>query len=328
MKMPAEKLIATILFSALLAMSVSAQTKLPPETRNAALRYWIALAQLQDTSDADKGTADLLQKTIAGEADWDEAKLGPIVDENMESIRIMQRATKLPECDWGFEYSLGPNAPIYFLIKSGRALARLNTLYGMRLTAKGEQEGAIAAWLAGIRFSEHFSHGGSLIFLLVARAGLRADVEALTRLANAGRLNDAQRKEIQGVVRALPETVFDWGAAWDLEEAGIERGWEMIRSAKDPRAKYQELMGEAAPAQFMPPTTAELSAFRTFMSEVSGAYRLSPEVARARLSVLSKSEANLNPALQAVIPNFEKTNGVRGEIMEERRKLLQAVAAK
>src|SRR5271165_3735809 len=129
----AKRSIGTLLFSVLWVMSANAQTKLPPETHNAALRYWVAFAELQDTGDADKATGELLRKTLAGEAAWDVAKLGPIVDENMESIRIMQRATKLPECDWGFEYSLGPNAPISFLIKSGRALARLNTLYGMRL---------------------------------------------------------------------------------------------------------------------------------------------------------------------------------------------------
>src|SRR5713101_9881972 len=79
-------------------LTAGAQSKLPPETRNAALRYWLAFADLQDPP-ADKATADLLEKTAAGEATWDEAKLGPILDKNETAIWRMQRATKLPDCD-------------------------------------------------------------------------------------------------------------------------------------------------------------------------------------------------------------------------------------
>src|SRR6266404_9691056 len=88
------------------AVTTFGQIKLPAETKNAALRYWMAFAELHDTG-ADKSIADLLGKTMSGEGAWDETKLGPIVDVNMESIGIMQRAAKLPECDWGREYSPG-----------------------------------------------------------------------------------------------------------------------------------------------------------------------------------------------------------------------------
>src|SRR5689334_12476559 len=87
----------------------AAQVKQPQETRNAALRYWLAFAELQDPP-ADKVTADLLEKTAAGEVGWDEAKLGFILDQNESAIIRMQRATKLPDCDWGLEYDLGPRA--------------------------------------------------------------------------------------------------------------------------------------------------------------------------------------------------------------------------
>ena len=57
------------------------QAKYPPETRNAALRYWMAFAEMQDPP-ANKATQDLLEKTAAGEAAWDERQLGPILDAN------------------------------------------------------------------------------------------------------------------------------------------------------------------------------------------------------------------------------------------------------
>src|SRR5713101_1320509 len=118
-----------------------AETKRPIETRNAALRYWMAFAELQDPP-ADNATADLLEKTAAGDAAWDEAKLGPILEKNEEAILAMQRASMLPEFDWGLEYERGPSAPIAYVPRA-RVLARLTTLYGVRLAANGKTEEAI-----------------------------------------------------------------------------------------------------------------------------------------------------------------------------------------
>ena len=133
------------------AVTSHAQSKVPTEARNAALWYWLAFADLQDPP-TDKATAELLEKTAAGEAAWDEAKLDPILDKNETAIWRMQRATKLPECDWGLEYDLGPRASIAYVPKA-RVLARLNTLEGMRLAARRETQKAVDTWLAGIRFS-------------------------------------------------------------------------------------------------------------------------------------------------------------------------------
>ena len=57
-----------------------AQMKMPPETRNAALRYWTAFTHLQDTTGADQATRGLLEKIVIGQAAWDEAKLGHLID--------------------------------------------------------------------------------------------------------------------------------------------------------------------------------------------------------------------------------------------------------
>ena len=100
--------VIALLFAAVMA---HAQSNISTETRNAALRYWLAFADIQDPP-TDKATADLLEKAAAGEAAWDEPKLGPILDKNETAIWKMQRATKLPECDWGLEYDLGPRASI------------------------------------------------------------------------------------------------------------------------------------------------------------------------------------------------------------------------
>jgi len=69
------------------ATIVLPQSKTPTETKNAALRYWMAFAEMQDPP-ADKATQDLLAKTAAGEVAWDEKKLGSILDANEVAIRI------------------------------------------------------------------------------------------------------------------------------------------------------------------------------------------------------------------------------------------------
>src|SRR5882672_1324167 len=79
------------------AVTTHGQIEVPDETKNAALRYWMAFAELHDTG-ADKSIADLLGKTMSGEGAWDETKLGPIVEANMESLGIMQRAAKFTVC--------------------------------------------------------------------------------------------------------------------------------------------------------------------------------------------------------------------------------------
>src|SRR5678815_997075 len=87
----------------LAAVQARAQVKAPAETKNAALRYWQAFAELQDPP-SDRATQDLLEKVAAGEVPWDESRLGVILDSNKWAIVRMQRATYLPECDWGLEY--------------------------------------------------------------------------------------------------------------------------------------------------------------------------------------------------------------------------------
>jgi hypothetical protein len=305
------------------AVATFGQTKLPPETKNAALRYWMAFAELHD-SDADKTTAHLLGKTISGEAAWDETKLGPIVDANMESIRIMERATKLPECDWGIEYSLGPRAPIPYV--KARALARLNTLYGIRLAAKGDTQKAMDAWLAGIRFSQHLARGGSLLSTLVANAVLSSNLRALTKAAQDGMLNASQCRQLAVAIGALSETGFDWGQTMWYEELAGEVAVRDLEKAASPSAYYKELFGTPAPENFTVPSAVDMADFRRLMNLTEAALRLPPAQASARLKDLQEAAKTLHPFLRDSIPSLTRINETRTETQEDRQKLLHAIA--
>lgn len=306
--------------------TTQAQSTFPTETRNAALRYWMAFAEMQDPP-ADKAIADLLERTAAGEMAWDESKLAPILDANSEAVRAMQRATKLPECDWGLEYSLGPRAPISYVARA-RVLARLNTLYGMRLAAKGDSQGATDAWLAGIKFSQHLAKGGSLIFSLVAKTALLSNVHALTQAARSGLLQEAQRAQVQSIAQALPEAGFDWSGALHFEETPLEIGVQQLAAAPNPMEYYRELMGHPAPFNFTVPNAKDIAAFHKLMRSAENMLQLPPPQAEDKLKQLQESVKTLHPYFQETTPSLLKINDARMQVLGARQELLQALAAK
>jgi hypothetical protein len=55
-----------------------AEVRSPLETRNAALRYWMAFAEMKDPP-ADKSLQDLLERTSVGQAAWDEAFMAQLL---------------------------------------------------------------------------------------------------------------------------------------------------------------------------------------------------------------------------------------------------------
>jgi hypothetical protein len=320
----AKKLTVGFLVVCALVAATEAQSKLPPSTKNAALRYWLAFSELKDDR-LDKDTRELLEKTAAGEVAWNEKKLANILDENLHAIQIMQKATKLPECDWGLEANT--DEPVLFALKA-RVLARLNTLQGMSLAAKGDSEGAVGAWLAGIKFSRDLAKGGTLIFHLIARAALLSDLNALKKAGEAGTLNAKSRSMALAELSALPETGFDWGAAWEMEAELIASGWQEILKSKDSKAKYKEIMKEDLAENAKLPTPEELEAFRKFMGEVVAALRMPPAEARMRLPALRERQNTINPLIQYFIPSFERVNANREEVLIAREAAIKALSQK
>jgi len=150
--------LATILAMLASTSGSSAQVKYPPETRNAALRYWTAFAEMQDPL-ADMETRKLIDKTLAGKTAWSETTLGSTLDANAEAIQTMQRGAKLPECDWGLDDSQESSAQFTLFLRA-RALAGLNTLEGMRRMAKGDSQGAVNTWLREFTFPKTWRAGG------------------------------------------------------------------------------------------------------------------------------------------------------------------------
>ncbi len=299
----------------------SGQSVNPKETRNAALRYWIAFADLQDLP-VDKATQELLEKTASGETPWDESKLAPIIEKNEEAILGMQRATALPDCDWGLEYSRGSRTSIAPVVKA-RIMARLNALYGMRLAARGDTQQAVDSWLSGLRFSQDMAKGGSLIFSLLAKMAMISNLKALQKAS--GKLSAAQKAQAAAAVGALPETGFDWGNALVYEEASIEISIGEMK--KDPSGYFLEMLGRPAPAGFTAPNSVEAAAYEKWMASGQAALRKTPAQAGRELNTLQDSLKNLHPYFRETTPSLVSINTARAELEAIRRAALRALTA-
>jgi hypothetical protein len=303
-----------------------AQAKTPPETRNAALRYWQAFAELKDPP-ANQEIQVEMERTLSGETGWNEAKLGGIVAVNEIALGIMQRATKLPECDWGVEYSRGPDASMAFVPRA-HVLARLNTLQGIRESSKGRAQAAVDTWLAGIRFAQDLTKGGSLIFALTAKSVLLQEMRTLTAEAKQGRLSSAQKKQLYAAVSALPEDGFDWGLAWEIDEAGTDVFFSEIQRSQQPASLFERMMGQSAPKDCMPPSGQQVQLYHEYMGDVAGALRLPPPATKARLADLEEKEKRICETIRMGIPSSTRVNDTRVEIIAARKDLLELLGTR
>ena len=284
------RFLGAIVAACLVAVTVHAQQP----AANAALRYWMAFAVMQDPP-ANAATTDLLQRVADGSERWDEGRLGAILDANSDALDIMGRASSLHVCDWGVEYELGPNAPIPHLAKA-RVLGRLNVLSGHRLAARGQASDAVNRWLAGVRFSRHLAQGGTLISLFSAQSILLPTLHALA--SEISRLNAESRATVDAVVRMLPETAFDWPDAMRREESVLATG---VRMKLVPNVSSQDLR-----------------ALRTAVSRIADALQLPPDRARAALAGVNVGALPF--------PSPIKVNEQRETIRAARQRVLDALA--
>jgi len=197
------RLLATIMAVLASTHIARAQATFPPETDNAALRYWFAFSKVQEPPD-DDATRRLFGETVAGRVAWDEAKLGPILDSNLDALRTVQRATKLPACNWGFDYRNGATNPLWFGMRA-RLLSHLNALQGIREMAYGDSRTAVDTWLAGVHFGQDVSRSGPVIAALIAHAIILDNLDPLRDNARQGKLNEEQKTELSVVVKTMPE---------------------------------------------------------------------------------------------------------------------------
>ena len=102
-------ILVLILFAALQVGSAVAQQNVPLG-ENAALRYWSAFAEMQDSVITDQQAKEL-NAILDGTAPYDDLKYQDLAAKNKSAVETMARGTAIPNCDWGIDYALGPDAP-------------------------------------------------------------------------------------------------------------------------------------------------------------------------------------------------------------------------
>jgi hypothetical protein len=272
----------------------------------------------------DEATSKLMDEVLSGTAAFDEQRLGPIVDENSFAIRGLQRGTALSECNWGLDYSLGSAVPLAHLPKA-RVLARLNALYGARQLAKGDADGAVNTWLAGLRFAQCVGAGVGLIGNLSAKPAFEANLHLLTAAAQSGAINSDLHNKVRTQLRQLPPEGLNWIDSIKAEQWACEEGLKDLAKAPNFQETYKEFFGSPAPQAAHPPTAAEIAALRSLMSEVASAFQLPPAQTRERLSAIMARIHELNPPVQAIVPNFPRLNDSREKLIREEETLLKAL---
>jgi hypothetical protein len=208
--------IPSVILIALLSAGSALAQRNASLTENAALRYWSAFSQVQDSSITDQQAKEL-NAILDGTAQYDDLNYKDLLEKNTLALEIMARATSLPNCDWGLDYGLGPDMPVDYARKA-LVLGRLNVLYAFQLLKRGNKDGAVHSLVAGLKFSHDVGNGGSLFATLIAKDLLSSHLRAITGTMPLEQLSANQRSQLQAAVVGVGEGL-DWpmAAKRDLE---------------------------------------------------------------------------------------------------------------
>jgi hypothetical protein len=239
---------------------------------NAALRYWSAFSEVQDSAITDQQAKEL-NAILDGTAPYDDSKYKDLLAKNTRALEIMARATSLPNCDWGLDYGLGEDLPGDY-VRKALVLGRLNVLNAFHLLITGDKDGGVRALVAGLRFSQDVAKGGSLFATLVAKDLLVNHLRAVADAAHVEHLSAAQRSRLQGAVARLGEGL-DWRTAAKYDLEALREHY-----ATDSRASAA--------------LTRIISSYLAFLGDPS------------KLPALNEAIGNAPPQLASLIPNANR----------------------
>lgn len=198
------------LFGAVPLGSAMAQQNVPL-SQNAALRYWSAFAEMQDSAITEQQAKEF-HAILDGTAPYSDLKYRDLAEKNKTAVETMARGTALPSCDWGVDYALGSDAPVEY-VRKAMILGRLNVLYALHLLQNGDKDGAVRALAAGVRFSHDVANGGTLFATLAAKSLLIAHFKTIAGAEHIEHLSAAQKSALQKALSPLGQDGLDWESA-------------------------------------------------------------------------------------------------------------------
>ena len=314
-----------IIFYSTFALSAAAIADSPQKPAdNAALRYWMAFAQMNDSqiSHADAMRMDAM---INSGSPWEEKQFGPILEQNKAAIETMIRGSQLPYCEWGLESERGPETPIDYVPKA-RALARLNNMNSIRLASTGDYHGAARSTITGIRFAQHLAENGSFLGALTAKSALLPALIQAERIAGSNRMSADDLASLRQAVHALPEGGFDWPSAARAEKNALHSLLAKM-SAANAKSLYQQWFGAPPEPGFHPPTKTDIDQLDRVMESFAKLLGMPPEQGEAQLPALQKEIANLDQTSRNGVPNPARMLAARTEIVKAQRRVKEALKA-
>lgn len=301
---------------------VSSQQK---PSDNAALRYWMAFAQMRDSQISPADTMRM-NAMINGGSAWEEKQFGPIVEQNKAAIETMIRGSRLSYCEWGLETDLGPDTPIEYVPKAA-ALARLNNMYSMRLANAGDYHQAVRSTIAGIRFAQHLAENGSFLGALTAKTALIPALIQAQRLATSNQVPSQDRAALEGALRALPEGGLDWSFAAHAEGTALHSVLIEMAKSRNPKTMYEKWFGDVEDAGFRAPTPKEIDQLDSVMTHYAQLLGMPPEKAEPQLPGLQKEIAALDKTSQTGVPNPARILAQRTAIVKAQREAIVALGS-
>lgn len=254
--------------------------------QNAALRYWSAFAEMQDSGISDQQAIELYA-ILDGTAPYQDLKYYELVEKNRTAVETMARGTAIPNCDWGLDYALGADTPVEY-VRKALTLGRLNVLYAFHRLQNGDKDGAVRAIAAGVRFSHDVANGGSLFATLAATNLLKIHIKAMAGALHMEQLSPAQKSALQKALSPLGQDGLDWQSA-------VKREFETPAPGLDAK-------GSLAQAQIS-------AAFQSALNNPS------------ELSRLQQMIASAPQKLRELIPNPQRILDAKQDLADQLRQM-------
>jgi hypothetical protein len=246
---------------------------------NAALRYWAAFAEMQDTAFSEEQVKDL-DVILQGTAPYDDSKYKGLVEKNKFALDVMGRGATLQNCDWGIDYTLGDDTPVDYVRKSV-ILGRLNVLYVFHLMINKDQDGAVAVLAHGLRFSHDVANGGTLFSTLAAENLLMSHLRAIDFIEHMSQLTSAQKVVLGKALDHLGNDGFDWSGVvtrelnihrrdWNgpVSLAAVTQSYIEVLNDQSTLLKFQELSARLpANLRYMIPNPEKVAEHKQLLSE-------------------------------------------------------------
>ena len=280
------RFISLIILSAAVLPSAAFAQQNDQLGQNAALRYWSAFAEMQDSGISDQQATELYA-ILDGTAPYQDLKYYELVEKNRTAVETMARGSTIPNCDWGLDYALGQDTPVEY-VRRALALGRLNVLYAFHLAINGNKDGAVRAIAAGVRFSHDVANGGSLFATLAATNLLKIHIKAMAFALHMEQLSASQKAVLLKSLNQLGPDGLDWQSA-------VKREFELPAPGLDTKASSAQ---------------AQISA--AFQSAVNNP---------SELSRLQQMIAGAPPKLRELMPNPQRTLDAKQDLADQLRQM-------